>query len=527
MFTVVYKNIYKCLFFAILIFYTVVYGPYGIDEGDMGSIFGISWSMFNGYFPHRDFVYIKPAFSPFFHSLPLYITEDFAYLINRYLYFAQVFTYSYLASFIVFKLLKLPKKYIYFIATIGALVSIHNYPPMPWNTVDGLFFSVIGLYFITKNSKKWWWIVLGAFFLFLGALCKQSFYFFPPLVALFLILRKEIKAFIILAVSGLLFTALFILLFWWQNALNPFIEQMFSFTSGSSLINTGVKSYYLGIKFHFLYVVIAIIGFWLAKKYLNKNSTFLLIHILIVTVFVWLYYKNQSLYMPLKYGIIHILWLFGLLYSIVKSIQHPKYTILVVLFGLSWCASISNGFNSPIDFSTPSIIFVSLIALGEAFSIKKWAPPLIISLYLGAFYFGYQYPFNEENRDQLNYNLGDLYPRLQTVYTSKNRYDKFEELKELSSKYDNYTILPSMTLGHYITNTVNPIGVDWVFNHHLANELEAYKQMLGDKDLTIFVENFENHKDNYEETSLLMMHVVNHWKLIEKNKHFRVYQQPL
>ena len=85
--TEIYKNPFKYLFFALILFYILVYGPYGIEEGDMGSIFGISWSMYNGYFPHRDFVYIKPALSPFFHSLPLYLTEDYAYLINRYLYF--------------------------------------------------------------------------------------------------------------------------------------------------------------------------------------------------------------------------------------------------------------------------------------------------------------------------------------------------------------------------------------------------------------------------------------------------------
>ncbi len=503
-----------------------MYGPFGIEEGDMGSIFGISWSMYNGYFPHRDFVYIKPAFSPFFHSLPLYISEDYAYLINRYGYFAQVFIYSYLASAIAFKMLKLSKNYIYFIATIGALVSVHNYPPMPWNTVDGIFFSVLGLFFITKDLKKWWWIVLGAFSLFLGALSKQSFYFFPPLVAIFLAYRKEWKTFWILTTSGILFTLLFVLLFWWQDALNPFIEQMFSFTSGSSFISTGIKSYYLAIKFHFLYISIAIIAFWLVKKYTTNHITFLVINIFIVSLFFWLYYKNQSLYKPVKYGIIHILWILGILFSIVKTIQHKKYAILVVLFSLGWCASISNGYNTPIDFSTPSILFIALICLGEKLPIRKRSALLIICLFLGTFYYSYQFPYREDHRSELKYSLGNIIPRLKTIQTNKETYHKFEELKRLSDEYDNFTILPSMTLGHYITNTINPIGVDWVFNHHLANELEDYKQKLSNKNLTIFIENFENHYDNYEETSLLTMHVVKHWKLIEKREHFRVYQQP-
>lgn len=510
----------------VLLFYVFCYGPFGIEEGDMGSIFGISWSMYSGYFPHRDFVYIKPAFSPFFHSLPLYISEDYAYLINRYFYFIQVFTYSYLATVIAFNCLKLSKKYLFFIATIGAIVSVHNYPPMPWNTVDGIFFSVAGLYFIIKNKEKWWSISIGALFLFLGALCKQSFYFFPIIIAFFLIYHKQIRSFIILAISGILFTLLYLLLFWWQGALEPFINQMFSFTTGSSLIDTGIKSYYLAVKLNILVSILAILGLWLFKKYLKGHIAYLIANILVVAIFLFLYYKNQSLYYSAKYGIIHLLWLFGSLYAFFKSFKDKKYTILIVLFSLAWCASISNGYNTPIDFSTPTIIILALIFVGESLLIKQWSALIIVTLYIGVFFYGYQYPYRERHRSELNYNLGEIFRRLRGIHTNKDRYDKFNELKEFSSRYNNFTILPSMTLGHYITDTTNPIGVDWVFNHHLADQLKDYKQMLNDKDLTIFVENFENHIDNYEENSLLTMYVVKNWELIEKKNHFRVYKKP-
>jgi hypothetical protein len=197
-----------------------------------------------------------------------------------------------------------------------------------------------------------------------------------------------------------------------------------------------------------------------------------------------------------------------------------------VLFALAWCASISNGYNTPIDFSLPMVMTLALFFTSDTLNIKTWNTAVITILYLGTFFYGYQYPYRESQRSELNYNLGEVFPRLKGIYTNKDRYEKFDELNDLSIDYDNFTILPSMTLGHYITNTINPIGVDWVFNHHLADQLEDYKQMLSDKNLTVFIENFENHQDNYEESSILTVYVVNNWKLIEKRNHFRVYQKP-
>lgn len=522
----IFADPFRILFYLILCFYVVLYGPYGIEDGDMGSIFGISWSMYNGYFPHRDFVYIKPAFSPFFHSLPLYISEDYGYLINRYFYFIQVFSYSYLASRIAFKVLKLSSKNLYFIAILGALVSIHNYPPMPWNTIDGIFFSVLGLYFLVSFSKKSWSLILSALFLFLGILCKQSFFFFPLVIGLFIILRKDWKTIGVLGICGISLVALFLLLFWRQNALDPFIEQLFSFTTGTSFIDTALKSYYLAIKGNIISIVISIGILWLLNKYSSKNVKFFALHLIVVAIFLWLYWTNQSLYTHAKYGIIHLLWLSGMSYSLFKSFYNRKYDILVIMFALGWCASISNGYNTPIDFSTPSILFLALLSFKDFQRIQKWLGILIIGLYLGTFYYGYQFPYREKPRKELTHHVGDIFPRLNSVYTHVSRYEKYRNLKELSERYSNYTILPSMTLGHYITNTVNPIGVDWVFNHHLANELQNYKQKLKTKNVTVFIENFENHQDNYEESSQLTMHVVKHWNLIEKTEYFRVFQKP-
>ena len=154
------ENSFKYLYWVLLLFYIVMYTTFGFEDGDMGTIFSISWSMYNGYFPYTDFTYIKPPFSPYFHSLFLYITEDYAYLINRGFYYIQVFLYSYFAAKLLCKIFKInSKNTVYFIAILGALISIHNYPPMPWNTVDGIFFSILGTYFLLHRKEKIWQII--------------------------------------------------------------------------------------------------------------------------------------------------------------------------------------------------------------------------------------------------------------------------------------------------------------------------------------------------------------------------------
>jgi len=522
----IYKNPFKYLFFALLIFYVLVYTPYGLEDGDMGSIFGISWSMFNGYFPYKDFVYIKPPFSPYFHSLLLYITEDYAYVINRGLYFVQVFMYSYLASKLLFKIVGISKQDLaYFVAIVGALISIHNYAPMPWNTIDGIFFSVIGLTFLFRNNPKIWHFFLGALFISLGVLCKQSFFFFPVFIVLYLLFFKKFKEATYFVFFGIITALSFIAVLYFNGALEMFFDQMFSFTSGSSLFKTGFRSYYLSVKFNIYYVIGFIILIFLAKKFTSKNVVFSITMIAIGGVFIYLYVKYNAYY-TVKYGLIQVLFIASVGLCLVRLFSERSYAFLLLMLSLSWCASISNGFNTPIDFSTPFVFAIVLFAYNnETIKMPRLLGIAIVLFFLGIFYYGYQFPYNDSQRSLLTYNMDAIFPRLKGVKSDKETYNKYKELQELSQEYSNFTILPSVTLGHYITNTTNPIGVDWVFNHHLANQLPNYIHKLEDENITVFLENFENHIDNYEETSNLTVYVRDKWKLIETRTYFRVYQK--
>jgi len=523
----IYKNPFKYLYFFLLIFYIGMYVPYGLEDGDMGSIFGISWSMYNGYFPFKDFVYIKPPASPYFHSLFLYITEEYAYLINRAFYYVQVFMYSLLAAKLLFKVFKISSKnLVYFIAILGALVSIHNYPPMPWNTVDGVFFATIGLYFLFSEKKKILSIITAAFFISISVLCKQSFFFLPVFLFLYLLIFKEYRKLIYFIISGIFFALVFILILYLNNSWQPFFDQIFSFTPSSSLVDSGIKSYYLALKFNIIAIIIITTLFFILRKLFPGNPTYLFLNLTIAGIFIYYFLGEDSFY-TVKSGLLQILFVVTAFFALLNFKKQKEYLFLLLLLSLSWCASISNGFKTPIHFSTPIVFGLFLLCYNfRDIKFSKKLGVFTVLLFTVTFYIGYQNIYMDSNRNKLTYNMGEVFPKLKFIKSDKETYEKYKELKTLSSKYDNFTILPSVTLGHYLTNTLNPIGVDWVFNHHLSNQLPAYIDKLNNKNITVFLENFEGHINNYEETSDLTMYVKEHWKMVEKSDYFRVYQKP-
>ena len=261
--------IFQVLFYVLCIFYLVFYMPYGFEGTDTGYIFGSSWNVYNGEFPHRDFIYTRPAFPAYFHSIFLFISETYGYLLDRSFFYVQVFTYSLLAAKLLAGHFEIKQKaFLYFIAALGAIVSIHNYPPMGWNTIDGIFFCTLGLFFLLKPGIKPLQVLLGSFFLVLGVFSKQSFYFMPLFLFLYFLLRKDLKKLVWYSATGIFCLLLYLGFKYATGTLEPFFEQTFQRTGAGSLLNVGLKTYYLAVKFNLLYLAGGVWLFIAAVKYL-------------------------------------------------------------------------------------------------------------------------------------------------------------------------------------------------------------------------------------------------------------------
>ncbi len=515
---------FKYIFWSLLVLYIVFYMPYGFEDTDIGYIFGTSWEIYNGQLPYVDFNYIKPPVPPYFHTFFLFISEEYAYVFDRSFYYVQVFVYSLLIAKILTEKFKL-NHFTYFIAALGAIVSIHNYPPMAWNTIDGIFFTSIGCYFIFKNNTSITQLFIGALAISLGVLSKQSFYFFPVFLAAYLVLTKDYYRLKFVVLFGILFLSIFIGTLYFTDTLNLFIEQTFSFTPTSGLIDAGIKAYYLALKFNILYVLLTILIIWILSKKLENKYIYLLLNICIATYMVYIFLNEES-YLNFKEYLLQLLFLAAALYTLILSVKDKKYWLLLLMLSLSWCASISNGFKTPISFSLPIIFAFFLFFNSEKKPIPNYILGLVIGLFLITFYIGYQNIYNDSDRKELNFKMGELYPQLKFIKSDEETFNKYAELKQLAEQYPNFTVFPTVTLAHYLNNTVNPIGIDWVLNHELGSSYNEVIDILESKNTTILVENDTRFIcDEGGECSRITKYIQKNWQLIETKKHFKVYRK--
>ena len=149
----------------------------------------------------------------------------------------------------------------------------------------------------------------------------------------------------------------------------------------------------------------------------------------------------------------------------------------------------------------------------------------VILLFLVTFYFGYQTLYRDSTRKELTYKMEEVFPQLKFIKSDKATFEKYVELKKLSDSYKNFTVIPSMTLAHYLTKTINPIGIDWPLDVEINDEATLLIKQLSDKNATVFMENSEFTNKELEGYAI-KRYIENNWKLLKKTKYFTIYSPP-
>ncbi len=542
--------VWKLLFFSILGGYCLYYAPFGVNETDGGFLTGLAWQLLNGKLLYHDMVYVRPPLPVWLRALELQLLpEHFAVLGERWIFYAKVALYSWLGAAILAKGTRRWQ-----LAVFGFVVSAHCYPAMAWHTVDGILFAVLAAFFIrpfdapnlTTFIKLSNFTALAGISLFCAMLCKQSFYPLVPIFALFLFLEKENRwknlawFFGAFALCSVLFIS-------YLNQ-NNLIAGYFNMTSGAAsagqALQHGLLDYFritpeLALPSLALLFPVAR-WFWKGKNprlALMSWSIWLFALAGSYAAITWL---RQDHTVPFAQS--RVMFWIGLALLALQlkenwaqlSTQRTPFLVhrsSFLLLAISWCASVSWGYNLPILFATPWVWAGMEISTklqesalhNQQSAIKKWGSLSLLLVLLFAFRIGHEFVYRDGPRSKMQEPMGAIFPALSGIYSDAETAELYRDLKQLTERYGaNFKTLPAFPQANFLTHSPPPLPLDWVVNRESNGDNSLIFKNLKEKRPVIFIQ--KSFKDKIENDPELMLtrQIFQSGKILEETPHFWV-----
>jgi hypothetical protein len=260
------------------------------------------------------------------------------------------------------------------------------------------------------------------------------------------------------------------------------LKDFINLTTGSSklkdLFESGFISY---TKIYSIYLLAPIL-FWIIIRNISFNKILkgkgnvnnlvpyffiLLIFTLPVSKFIFKLTHSEIVYDTFYVdSIAKLFFIITIFFLMDNLLWNKKIITLWFLVLISWTASISWGYPTPVLFSIP-LVFCFLLISNKYFGVNNVFKLTLFTLFIStiAYFIAYQKPYCCQMRNHLNYELSDLFPKLKYIKVDRDTHDKYTELASLVNKYGpNFKTLPGMPLANFLTKTNSPIKIDWVFD---------------------------------------------------------------
>jgi hypothetical protein len=536
------EQILKLLFFSLPFLYFVLYGFWGFSETDGCFIPALSYRVISGELPHQDFFYVRPALSPLFHSLELLLLPDNLEMIGL-----RLLAYLMMGGSVWLGLESLKSQFDFralgvspwLLGILAFAFSMHNFPPMPWHTLDGIFFAALGFFLLTRGPQMGY-IAAGLVVMVLSACAKQPFAVSPVvgLAMLFVLypLRDVLKGVALAAGIGGVLLGIFLL--WDQDGtLRHAMWSQISSSSKTSDLKSGAVNMYIRPT---LVWVIPVALFWVVMRYiLRLQQTGKVMAItLLGGLSVWAAYQAYSIHVSQhfvapRFGFYHALLAGAFMVIGMQMLQRKDFKAMALLGAMAlvnWASGVSWGYSFPVLFCLPALMaIVYFIGEVNGYQVPRWGYAAAAGIVLVSFFAAHRYPYGDASRSDLTYHLGDVFPRLSHIYTNKTAYDKHVAFKALHIQYgNNFAVLPGFPLAHYLTQTMPTIQLDWEHDGELMFEVgtQAILARLDAQQTTVFVEKDAKSEaflppGNYKCSPL--EHILNHWHKVDENAFFEVY----
>ncbi len=460
---------------------------------DDGFILAFAWRIWNGEVPYRDFIFHKTPLTLYLHSLWLLLPDNVPYIGARFGFYLQMFLIALLPAAWALRrgyfTARLPS-----LALVGILFlfSFHNFPPMPWYTVDANFFSVLALVLLLMAVEKTdtrQQITLGslsAFCCTLAFLSKQNY---TPLIILFFAvfgafswnrhrsLRPVLPSVLVVGVTLLIPATLLVA----SGAWSDFFGQLLVLATGSAIHDKALGPFFVPFvnwKFLICAGMTTAFAYGSSGAKLGKHS-FAIANGLAIIPFILLAYFARLFQHGTQVGF----WIFWCTMTLAvsstwaarRNSTTQERLWLIYTWGallISIASSISYGWITP-------LLAAAVYGPIYAHHLERVLPPkrqgvaqhvLAITLLLftfSIFFLSRQTNlFTEEARHTQTYNLGDIYKRLEGVYTHRQIYEDYLQMHSITAaateKYSRaVVVMPNFPLFYFLEGTRNPTRVDW------------------------------------------------------------------
>ena len=309
---------------------------------------------------------------------------------------------------------------------------------------------------IIQSEKKYNY--LGYLFIGFAALCKQNFLVVLPFALLFSGRKNYVKHTII----SLLPIALYISVISYFGGFNNLKEQLFTH---HEIFTIGVFSY---IKSHMFYAGILLA---LVSLLIQKNSFKILILFILNVVCMYSIATNRY---HEKFGFL----IFGatlgyfLIPLLRKQFSFVKLFLMAII--LSWCVSVSIGYNTPALFLggciTLMFLYISSISNNINKNLSAYLIIVIIPLSCIFYYARTNLIYRDAPARLLTYKLDDIAEGANGIHTNLNTFKVLVELDILKKKYPGIIVLPDFAACNLLHSHLSVIGTEWPNKTEIPNQ---------------------------------------------------------
>ena len=555
---------FAVLFGGLGLAFFVLNAQHAYHPTDDGFVLAYAWRLVNGEVPYRDFLCVRTPLTLYLHLPELLLPEGWQIQAGRFVFYLELALAGALPTAwaaLRCGLRATPRALA--LAAIFFLFTLHNFPPMPWPTVDAVAFSSAAatafLFSLEATARRA--LVLCAatsILLTLAVLAKQTFAPLPVLLVAFALVEavhaRTWRRFAASTLPGALIglgtlTALAL-----AGALEPFLRQIaqpaqlrpsVAIPWSGDVLSGGLEPYVRAlspISAAFMLAAFALVRSRGPRASLVRKAgslgVFAAFAALAVEAQLDVFSAGRHLFLVLAAA--------GGAELLGSLDRRDRLTVAAYasVLAVAWCASLSFAYQTPL-----LGLAAGGMLLERAFGRAHWpaerlAVALAVAFVLaGVIRLDLDRPYRDLPREAQVADLGDVYPRFGHLHTNQANYERFVELRDLIERSApdsgrGFVVMPDYPLIHFLSGTRNPLSIDWLQpQEYLGNEGRLERELrerrplvLVQRDASLTVGPAEEppHPCDRppEPASSLVVEVTSRWVLLAEGRHFCVYRPP-